>query len=109
LDRRLPERQSQAIKLEAHGVVLDRYAHATFRDGKECLLTPTEFRLLEALLKEPGKALTRGDLVRDAMGETTIVLDRTIDVHIRSLRHKLNDVNGELIETVRGIGYRFRK
>ena len=58
------------------------------------------------MLKQPGRAFTRHDLMDAAVGDT-IVLERTIDVHIKSLRRKLGDT-GESIETVRGVGYRFR-
>ncbi|HEY6564378.1 MAG TPA: winged helix-turn-helix domain-containing protein, partial [Pirellulaceae bacterium] len=53
------------------------------------------------------RAFTRDELIDSAMGENTVVLERTIDVHIRALRKKLGD-RGELVETVRGVGYRFR-
>jgi two-component system phosphate regulon response regulator PhoB len=69
-------------------------------------LTPTEFRLLETLIRQPGRAFTRHDLMDAAVGDA-IVLQRTIDVHIKSLRRKLGEA-GEHIETVRGVGYRFR-
>jgi two-component system phosphate regulon response regulator PhoB len=69
-------------------------------------LTPTEFRLLETLVRQPGRAFTRYDLMDAAVGDT-IVLERTIDVHIKTLRRKLGDA-GTHIETVRGVGYRFR-
>ena len=71
------------------------------------MLTPTEFRLLECLLRQPGRAFTRHQLMDAAIGDGAIVLERTIDVHIKTLRRKLGDM--ELIETVRGVGYRFRE
>jgi two-component system phosphate regulon response regulator PhoB len=92
---------------ESQGVVIDRRRHrATYR-GQELPLTLSEYRLLEAMLKQPGRAFTRHELIEVALGEDTIVLDRTIDVHIKSLRRKLGAA-ADLIETVRGIGYRFR-
>ncbi|HBJ34442.1 MAG TPA: DNA-binding response regulator, partial [Planctomycetaceae bacterium] len=66
----------------------------------------SEFRLLDTLIRQPGRAFDRSELVDAALGEDTMVLERTIDVHIRSLRKKMGD-SAELIETVRGIGYRF--
>ena len=77
------------------------------RQGRSWILTPTEFRLLECLLRQPGRAFTRHQLMDAAIGEGAIVLERTIDVHIKTLRRKLGDA--DLIETVRGVGYRFRE
>ena len=70
-------------------------------------LTPSEFALLETLIRQPGRAYSRQDLIDAALGGDAIVLERTIDVHIRSLRKKLGAF-AETIETVRGVGYRFR-
>jgi two-component system phosphate regulon response regulator PhoB len=93
---------------ECRGVTIDRQRHRAWVDGGEVSLTPTEFRLLEVLLRQPGRAFTRHELMDSAIGEDAIVLERTIDVHIKSLRRKLGDA-GDFIETVRGIGYRFRE
>ena len=92
--------------IEAAGIRVDKRAHQVTVKDESVSLTPTEFRLLETLLKQPGRAFTRHDLMDAAVGDT-IVLERTIDVHIKSLRRKLGDA-GERIETVRGVGYRFR-
>jgi two-component system phosphate regulon response regulator PhoB len=89
-------------------VRLDRLRHRAYVEGKELDLTPTEFRLLESLLRQPGRAFTRAQLMDAAIGEGAIVLERTIDVHVKSLRRKLGPA-GEYIETVRGVGYRFRE
>ena len=92
--------------LEMAGIRIDKRAHQVSVDDEPVSLTPTEFRLLETMLKQPGRAFTRPDLMESAVGDA-IVLERTIDVHIKSLRKKLGDV-GQHIETVRGVGYRFR-
>lgn len=89
-------------------VRIDRVRHRAYVEGKELDLTPTEFRLLESLLRQPGRAFTRSQLMDAAIGEGAIVLERTIDVHVKSLRRKLGPA-GEYIETVRGVGYRFRE
>jgi two-component system phosphate regulon response regulator PhoB len=89
-------------------VRIDRVRHRAYVEGRELELTPTEFRLLECLVRQPGRAFTRHDLMDAAIGEGAIVLERTIDVHVKTLRKKLDD-SGELIETVRGVGYRFRE
>ena len=88
-------------------VKIDRVRHRAYMGGKELDLTPTEFRLLECMLRQPGRAFTRHQLMDAAIGEGAIVLERTIDVHIKTLRRKLG--NMDLIETVRGVGYRFRE
>jgi two-component system phosphate regulon response regulator PhoB len=93
------------------GVKIDRVRHRiTFND--ELLdLTPTEFRLLETLIRQPGRAFRRKELMESAIGDGSVVLERTIDVHIKTLRQKLAAAGGDddLIETVRSVGYRFRE
>jgi two-component system phosphate regulon response regulator PhoB len=93
--------------VEHLGVRIDRVRHRAYAEGRELELTPTEFRLLECLLRQPGRAFTRHQLMDAAIGEGAIVLERTIDVHIKTLRKKLGA--SDLIETVRGVGYRFRE
>ncbi|APW58734.1 winged helix-turn-helix domain-containing protein [Paludisphaera borealis] len=97
-----------AAQIVSQGVVIDRHSHRALYRGQELPLTPTEFRLLEVLLRQTGRAFTRYELMDAAIGEDAIVLERTIDVHIKSLRKKLGEA-GELIETVRGVGYRFHE
>ncbi len=89
-------------------VRLDRARHQVTVEGKPIDLTPTEFRLLECLLRQPGRVFSRPQLMDTAIGQGSIVLERTIDVHIKSLRKKLGKA-GDWVETVRGIGYRFRE
>ncbi len=69
-------------------------------------LTPIEFRLLKSLVAGKGDILARGDLIRQAWGEGVHVMDRTVDRHISSLRHKLGN-SRTIIEAVPGEGYRF--
>jgi two-component system phosphate regulon response regulator PhoB len=93
--------------VEVLGVRIDRVRHQAYVDGRELELTPTEYRLLECMLRQPGRAFSRAQLMDAAIGEGAVVLERTIDVHVKTLRRKLG-AKGELIETVRGVGYRFR-
>ncbi len=95
--------------IEHLGVKVDRVRHKITHGGQELELTPTEFRLLECLVRQPGRAFTRHQLMDAAIGEGSIVLERTIDVHVKTLRKKLSEAGAtrELIETVRGVGYRF--
>jgi two-component system phosphate regulon response regulator PhoB len=94
--------------LEQMGVTIDKIKHRVMVRGEELDLTPTEFRLLECLLRQPGRAFTRTQLMDFAIEEGALVLERTIDVHIKSLRRKLGPA-GDYVETVRGVGYRFRE
>ena len=89
------------------GVLVDRRRHVASADNEELPLTPSEFSLLDTLIRQPGRAFTRQDLIDAALGDDAIVLERTIDVHVRSLRKKLGPF-ADLVETVRGVGYRFR-
>jgi two-component system phosphate regulon response regulator PhoB len=97
-----------AEAVERHGIRLDQVGHQVLCAGVPVALTPTEYRLLETLMLHPGRAFTRIDLLNAAVGEATIVLERTADVHIRSLRQKLGKA-GQAIQTVRGVGYRFAR
>jgi DNA-binding response OmpR family regulator len=90
-----------------HGVMVDRRRHRATVHGRSIPLTRSEFRLLDTLIRQPGRVFQRSELIDAALGEDTMVLERTIDVHIRALRSKLGD-DAHLIETVRGVGYRFR-
>jgi two-component system phosphate regulon response regulator PhoB len=94
--------------VSAGGIEIDRSQHRATVDAHELNLTPTEFRLLWALVRQPGRAFSRHELMETAMGDDALVLERTIDVHVKSLRQKLG-TRSEQIETVRGVGYRFRE
>jgi two-component system phosphate regulon response regulator PhoB len=94
--------------VSAGGIEIDRAQHRATVDGVELNLTPTEFRLLWSLVRQPGRAFSRHELMESAMGDDALVLERTIDVHVKSLRQKLT-TRAEQIETVRGVGYRFRE
>jgi len=106
--RRSSRGESQDDVVSRHGIEVDRVRHRAVAEGVPLQLTPTEFRLLWTLLRQPGRAFTRNELMDAAIGEEAAVLDRTIDVHVRSLRFKLGE-KADLIETVRGVGYRFRE
>lgn len=91
--------------IAVHGIEIDRSSHVVRLDGQELELTPTEFKLLAALARQPGRAYSRLDLLDLCRGEDANALERTIDVHIRALRLKLGD-KADVIATVRGVGYR---
>jgi two-component system phosphate regulon response regulator PhoB len=90
-----------------HGVTVDRRRHQALAQGKPLPLTRSEFRLLDTLIRQPGRVFDRVELIDAALGEDTMVMERTIDVHIRALRRKLGE-HADVVETVRGVGYRFR-
>jgi two-component system phosphate regulon response regulator PhoB len=107
LQRRVEGITDPVDVIEHLDVRIDRVRHRAYAAGRELDLTPTEFRLLECMVRQPGRAFTRHQLMDAAIGEGAIVLERTIDVHIKTLRKKLGE--SDLIETVRGVGYRFRE
>ena len=109
--RRVESHETPADAVSHLGVTIDRVRHRVTVRDEPVDLTPTEFRLLECLVRQPGRAFSRHQLMDAAIGEGQIVLERTIDVHVKTLRKKLTDAGGtpDLIETVRGVGYRFRE
>ena len=91
----------------SQGIMIDRSRHRVTADERVLDLTPSEFGLLEALVRQPGRVFSRSELIDAALGGDSLVLERTIDVHVRALRKKM-DAHTDLVETVRGIRYRFR-
>ncbi len=99
------EKSNAPSQLTIGNLTLDREAHKVFLQNQEISLTLSEFLLLETLLKNQGKVLSRQQLASHIQGEETNVTSRTIDTHTSILRKKIGDY-GKLIETVRGVGYR---
>ena len=97
VDQNLLEFGPIAMNLDAHDVSVE---------GKNILLTALEFKLLKHLLKRKGRVQTRDQLLGDVWGYSSEVTTRTVDTHIKRLREKLGKP-GELIQTIRGVGYRF--
>lgn len=106
LRRQTRQVAGQSDVLSFAGITVDRIKHRIELNGTPLDLTPSEFRLLDTFVRQPGRAFDRSELIDAALGADTLVLERTIDVHIRSLRKKLGEA-ADLIQTVRGIGYRF--
>jgi DNA-binding response OmpR family regulator len=96
--------------LEVGNVVLDQRQREVSVDGRPVRLTFAEFELLQCLMAKPGRLQNRQELLRAIWGDSAYRDPRTIDVHIRHLREKLEEQPQEpkLILTVRGAGYRFR-
>jgi two-component system alkaline phosphatase synthesis response regulator PhoP len=89
-------------------VTIDLDRHQVKVEGEPVHLTRTEFSLLWALAEQPGRALTRLEMIEKGMGYSYEGMDRTVDSHIKNLRRKLDEAGGaaQLVETVFGIGYR---
>lgn len=96
-----------APMLQVGRLVLDTDRHRATRDGQPLDLTPTEFSLLHALLRQPGHAFTRLELVEQGLGLTSEALERVIDSHIKNLRKKIepDPTHPTYIKTVYGVGY----
>lgn len=106
--RRAPLRESlnRNERITAGKVIIDAARHDVIIDGKSEHFTATEFRLLHFLSSHAGRVFTRDQLLSRAINEDAVVIDRNIDVHIRSIRKKLGKFSN-LVETIRGVGYRF--
>ncbi|MBX3450031.1 MAG: response regulator transcription factor [Planctomycetaceae bacterium] len=105
--RRTASVEQTADIITIHDIEVDRVNHVAKVAGREMKLTPTEFRLLWTLSRQPGRPFGRNELMDRCRGEDANALERTIDVHVRSLRQKMGEA-ADHIETVRGVGYRFR-
>lgn len=97
--------------LRVHDLEISRERYLVFRDTpggeRESVRLPRkEFELLYVLASHPGKVFTRQDVLDRVWGRDVYVVDRTVDVHVRKIREKLGD---DYVETVKGVGYRFRK
>ncbi len=104
LRRAKPEVLSSVLKVG--DIVLDRETHRVHRGKSEIRLGPTEFRLLEFMMRHPGRVFSRAQLLDNVWGETIYIDERTVDVHVGRLRKAVN--NGkqpDVIRTVRGAGY----
>ena len=107
LRRAKAEPVSASRRISVGPVELDREAHRAFSEGAEVDLTPLEYRLLEVLLERRGRVQSRRQLLQAVWDTNAAIETRTVDMHVARLRTKLGGA-APLIETVRGIGYRFR-
>jgi two-component system alkaline phosphatase synthesis response regulator PhoP len=105
LDRQI----SQAQPVDLRSLRLDPVARRVFKSDQELQLSAREFDLLTILMKNAGRALSREELLAQVWGEEWIGDPRTLDVHVRWLRLKIEEdpASPEYIQTVRGYGYRF--
>ena len=100
-----PSQPSGQSRIEIAGVVIDEDLHQLTVDGKNVLLTATEFRLLKLLMERKGRVQTRDHLLVNVWHYDTDIETRTVDTHVRRVREKLGQY-AHMIETVRGVGYR---
>jgi len=100
--------EAVADKLVAGDLVLDRKTRRTSRGPRDVNLSPTEFRLLEQLMQNPGRVYSRGQLLDTVWGRDAFVDERTVDVHVGRLRKSLaRGKEPDPIRTVRATGYAF--
>jgi DNA-binding response OmpR family regulator len=109
LRRTRPGRAPGRFPLAQDGLVLEPEKHRLTLHGREVPLTPSEFRLLQALMSAPGRVFSREELLGSLHQRGEVVVDRVVDVHIGKLRQKIEDdpTQPHYIRTVRGMGYRF--
>ena len=109
LRRKVPDGESGETSIEYHGIVLDPERHQVTKDGKPVALPLKEFELLELLMLNAGRVLTRGQIIDRVWGSDYFGDTKTLDVHIKRLRSKIEPEPSEptIIVTVRGLGYRF--
>jgi DNA-binding response OmpR family regulator len=95
------------VWLRSADLVMDTAAHTVHRDGEEISLAPTEYLLLEVLMRGSGQVVSRGEIVKAVWGSRSVLGQNSIDVLIKSLRGKIDDKWAKkLIHTVRGFGYK---
>ncbi len=92
--------------LSAGDIKVDLYKHTAYSHNEPIMLTLKEFDLLSVLIENRGKAMSREKLLNLIWNIDAAIESRTVDVHIRTLRMKIGDLNAELIQTVRGVGYK---
>ncbi|KGA05745.1 MAG: hypothetical protein RJB43_333 [Verrucomicrobiota bacterium] len=109
LRRRAEDPHASQSILEYHGIVLDSDRHQLVVQGNPVSLPLKEFELLELLMLNAGRVLTRGQIIDRVWGSDYFGDTKTLDVHIKRLRSKIEDNPSEptMIVTVRGLGYRF--
>lgn len=107
--RRFEKAAAPSDRLEQGELTLDRDSRRVTVAGRPIELTPSEFELLDLFMSSPGRVYSRSDLLDTLSGDDGAILERTVDVHIRNLRRKVepNSRRPRYIETVYGVGYRF--
>jgi len=104
--RRSGEESSASRLTIPPGLVLDLMKHECLIDDQRVDLTLTEFRILRLLVAKPGKVFSRSEILDHLWGTDKIVIERSVDVHIRNLREKISDY-ARFIQNIRGLGYKY--
>jgi two-component system phosphate regulon response regulator OmpR len=101
--------EQKALRIEAGGLVLNKAKQTLVKGGMEVELSSTEYKILEVLMENPNRVLSRDELMNRARGRDFMAFDRSIDVHISKLRSKLETLrlSPKRIKTVWGTGYMF--
>ncbi|MCX6251782.1 MAG: response regulator transcription factor [Bacteroidetes bacterium] len=102
--RRRPEDKTRDQKTTIGNLVIDRERYMIVKNGQDIAFPRKEFELLSLLTSKPNKVYSREEIFEEVWGDDVIVGDRTIDVHIRRIRERLNDEN---IKTIKGVGYKY--
>jgi DNA-binding response OmpR family regulator len=109
--RRAVGEVANAEKLRLGEIAIDLVKHEVTKSGESIALTPTEFKLLEAMVRNPGRVFTRLQLIDYIQGYSFEGYERTIDAHVKNLRQKIeaNPKTPQYIVTVFGVGYRMEE
>jgi two-component system, OmpR family, alkaline phosphatase synthesis response regulator PhoP len=101
------DEEQEPSSIVAGPLEIDRSTYTVRQSGTEIFLPRKEFEILALLASHPGKVYSREMLLNRIWGNDVVVVDRTVDVHIRKIREKLGG-DEDLVETIKGVGYRFR-
>lgn len=99
--------QTQPV-LQFDDLIIDPEKYRVVAGSNEVVLTKKEFEILLYLARRPGRVVTRRIFLEELWDDNVVVIDRTIDVHVRKIREKLGEPYMNRIETIKGVGYRFR-
>jgi len=99
--------QKNKSKVSIGPIAIDREKYTIHVNGELVVFPRKEFEILAYLASQPGKVFHRDKLLSDIWGSDVLVVDRTVDVHVRKIREKLGN-QADLIETIKGVGYRFK-
>jgi two-component system alkaline phosphatase synthesis response regulator PhoP len=95
------------VKIKYGPIEIDREKYEVFIDGEKKIFPRKEFEVLYFLANHPGKVFGREILLKEIWGSDVYVVDRTVDVHVRKIREKLEN-HADIIETIKGVGYRLK-
>lgn len=99
--------EGESSKITIGPLVIDREQYFVYLDGEKLVMPKKEFEIISHLAQNPGKVFPRDKILSEVWGHDVFVVERTIDVHVRKIREKLGK-HSDLIETVKGVGYRFK-